>query len=477
MELSYLRCCGAAPGRAARHQAAARPERRDVDHHRACWGAVAAALGIFAAAEGEARAGAFEVLGFGPTGVAEINARAARAEDGTAAFYNPGGMAFGRGVSIEIAPTLGISGLSAQGRSIGLEDPFGISIALAVTVPFEGPLKDRIRLGFAGYLLPSGLLHLVARPGEAPFFPYYDNRTQRLVVVPALAVKITDRLGIGVGVNVLGGVSGPAAVEPGASGATESRLNLEATTRASVHAGVRFDLAPHARVALAFRQRFAAPARVTTTAEIAGIPLAVSVGTESALFDPMALVLASSFEIGAAAFEIDATWSAWSAYDGPFADVRASLPGLDIASKLPADIARDVVSLRAAGSYRVAIGAGAELWLRGGAGAEPSMLKGRAQGRTNLIDGDKIFGGLGASLVLHDVLSVKAIRAGVGLGTQVVLATSQAKRACTALPCAADTVAGPDVTDPSVGITNPGFPRLDGGGAFWSGSLGIGVDL
>lgn len=441
------------------------------------WGAIAAGVSIWAATEGEARAGAFEVLGFGPTGVAEVNARAARADDGTATFYNPGGLAFGHGASIEIAPTLGISALAAQGRAIGLEDPFGLAVALAVTVPFEGALKDRIRLGFGGYLLPSGLLHLVARPGETPFYPYYDNRTQRLVVVPTLAVKITDRLGIGLGVNVLGGVSGPATVQPGASGAVESRLSLEATTRASVHAGVRFDLAKHARVAFAFRQRFAAPARVTTTAEIAGIPLAVSVGTESALFDPAALVLASSFEVGPAAFEIDATWSLWSAYEGPFAGVRASLPGLDIASKLPASIARDVVSLRAAASYRIAIGAGAEVVVHAGAGAEPSMLKGQAQGRENLLDGDKILGGLGASLALHDVLSVRTIRVGVGLGTQVVLATSQAKRACATLPCPADTVAGPDATHPSVGIANPGFPRLDGGGAFWSGSLGIGVDL
>jgi len=343
-------------------------------------------------------------------------------------------------------------------------------------VPFEGPLKDRIRVGFGGYLLPSGLLHLVARPAETPFFPYYDNRTQRLAVVPALAVKITERLGIGVGVNVLGGVSGPAVVQPGASGATESRLDLEATTRAAVHAGVRVDLSSRARVALAFRQRFAAPARVTTTAEIAGIPLAVSVGTASALFDPMALVLGSSFEIGRASIEIDATWSAWSAYEGPFASVRASLPGLDIASELPAGIARDVVSLRAAASYRIAVG-GAELMLRAGAGAEPTMLKGQPQGRTNLIDGDKILGGLGATLALHDVLAVRTIRAGLGLGTQIVLASSSMKRACAALPCPADTVAGPDATNPSVGIENPGFPRLEGGGAFWAGSLGIGVDL
>ena len=439
--------------------------------------AAVAVLGALVVAPREARAGAFEVLGFGPAGVAEVNARAARADDGTAAFYNPGGLALGRGTSIEIAPTLGISALSAQGRALGLEDPFGVAIAIAVTVPFEGALKDRIRLGLGGYVLPSGLLHLVARSGETPFFPYYDNRTQRLAVVPALAVKVTERLGIGVGLDVLGGVSGPAVVQPGASGATESRLELEATTRAAVHAGVRFDLSPRVRLALAFRQRFAAPARVTTTAEIAGIPLAVSVASESGLFDPMAVVLASSFDLGRATVEVDATWSAWSTYEGPFASVRASLPGLDIGSKLPAGIARDVVSLRAAASYRVAITAGAELTLRAGAGAEPAMLKGLPQGRTNLLDGDKVFGGLGVSLAVRDVLAVRAIRAGLGLGTQVVLASSQEKRACAAVPCPADTVAGPDAMSPSAGIANPGFPRLEGGGALWVGSLGIGVDL
>jgi hypothetical protein len=123
------------------------------------------------------------------------------------------------------------------------------------------------------------------------------------------------------------------------------------------------------------------------------------------------------------------------------------------------------------------MGAGVELTLRAGAGAEPSMLKGQPQGRTNLLDGDKILGGLGASLALHNVLAARTLRAGVGLGTQVVLASSSTKRAYGALPCPADTVAGPDPTNPSVGIENPGFPRLEGGGAFWAGSLGIGVDL
>lgn len=432
-----------------------------------------------------ASAGPFEVEGLGPAGVAEINARAARADDGSAAFYNPGGLGLGSGVRVELAPTLGVSGLVAQGKTRSLDDPFGVAIAFDATIPFTGALADRIRFGFAGYLPPTNVVRVIARPSDEPLFPYYDNRTQRLTLIPALAVRVTDRLGIGVGVNVLGGVSGPASVRPGASGAPESRLDLQATTTIALHAGIRFDPIPRLRLALAFRQRFAIPAVVTTRAVLGGVPLDVEVKTRSALYDPTAIVAAVSFDVGAAAFELDATYSVWSRYDGPFVGVHAALPGLNVTSELPRAPARDVVSLRAAGAYQADIGARTALVLRAGAGLEPSMLKSEQQGRTNMIDGDKVFAGLGATLVIRDLFrrerdgapALRALRIGLGGSAQVVLPYEQVKRACAAVPCAPDTVAGPDALHPSEGITNPGSPALEGHGVFWSASLGVGIDL
>ena len=64
--------------------------------------AAAIALVALAGRARDARAGAFEVVGFGPAGVAEVGARAARADDGTATFYNPGGLGLGRGIRLEI---------------------------------------------------------------------------------------------------------------------------------------------------------------------------------------------------------------------------------------------------------------------------------------------------------------------------------------------------------------------------------------
>jgi hypothetical protein len=111
----------------------------------------------------QSQASAFDVQGIGPEGVAEVGARSASAEDGSAAFSNPAGLAFGRATSLSIAPTLSISTLHAQDKPLALEDPFGITLAASATLPFEGPLANRLRIGFSGYFLPTTALRLLAR--------------------------------------------------------------------------------------------------------------------------------------------------------------------------------------------------------------------------------------------------------------------------------------------------------------------------
>lgn len=430
---------------------------------------------MIAIAPGAARADAFTVLGAGPEGVAEVNARAARADDGYAAALNPGGLGLGRGARASVAAMFGASSLRAQGAAQPLRDPFGVALALDATVPFTGALADRVRVGFAAYLPPQGVLHLRTRAAEDPFFPYYDNRTQRLVILPAIAVRLRDDLAAGVALNVLGGVSGPAEVTAGASGAPEPRIDLDARTAVAIHAGLRFDPSPRVRLALGFRQRFAAPAVVGARADVGGIPLSIRVGTRAALFDPTTLVAAGSFDLGRASVELDAIYAAWSAYAGPFAAVRATLPGVDVASIVPTSPARDVVSLRGAATFRLDTGPRSDLTLRAGLGFEPSMMKRPQTGITNLVDGNKVLAGLGASLSVRGVLPLQ-FHLSLGGSVQGVLSAAREKQVCTAAPCSVDTVSGPDAARPAEGIDNPGYPSLSGKGAFWSLAFGVGVD-
>jgi hypothetical protein len=290
-------------------------------------------------------------------------------------------------------------------------------------------------------------------------------------------VRIVPGLAIGAGCNVLAGVSGPADVQPGASGAPEPRIDEEVTSVLAANVGARFDPAPHVRFAFTYRQRFAIASSIPTTAEVGGVPLDVDVDVRQALFDPDTFVVASSFDIGRATFEIDVSYAVWSTYDGPFVAVHAELPGVNISSKNPEPFWRDVVSARGAASYRVSAGERADLVLRAGAGFEPSMLQSNVgQGRSNLVDSDKVLVGLGASLTLRDVLPV-TVRLGIGVNTQIMTGYEQAKKVCAAQPCPASTVVGPDGAAPGAGIDNPGFPVLSAGGSFWSGSFGLGVDL
>ncbi|UQA63374.1 OmpP1/FadL family transporter [Polyangium aurulentum] len=423
-----------------------------------------------------ARAGAFEVQGLGPEGVAEVGARSARSEDGAAAFFNPGGLALGEGTRIELSPVMSVSALRAGGELAPLEDPFGIALTASGTVPLQGPLAGRIRVGFSGYFMPGGALRILLREGDRPFFPYYDNRTQRLVVLPALGVRVARWLGVGVGVNVLAGVDGPARIEPGATGAPEPRIDIDARTVLAVNAGVRFDPAEHVRLALVYRQRFAIPMRIGTIAEVGGVPLAADIETRHAMFDPETLIVASSFDLGRASFEADVLWQRWSDYEGPSLAVKATLPGVNLASRPLGDTFRDVIALRLAASVRLDVGERSEILLRMGAGGEPTMMKSVRQGRTNLVDGNKASVGLGATLVLRDPLPT-TLRIGLGVGGQFVGEYAQDKVACRAQPCPAWTVVGPDGSDPGANIDNPGFPRLEGSGSLWTASLGLGVDL
>jgi hypothetical protein len=423
-----------------------------------------------------ARAGAFEVQGLGPAGVAEVGARSARSEDGTAAFFNPGGLALGEGTRLELSPALSVSALRAGGEGVPVEDPFGVTLAASGTVPLQGPLGGRIRVGFSGYFLPAGALRLLLREGDRPFFPYYDNRTQRLVVLPALGVRILRGLGMGVGVNVLAGVDGPARIEPGATGAPEPRIDIDARTVLAVNAGLRFDPAEHVRLALVYRQRFAIPMRIGTVAEVGGVPLTADIETRHAMFDPETFIVASSFDLGRASFEADVLWQRWSEYEGPFLAVKSTLPGVNLASRPVGDMWRDVISLRLAASVRLDVGARSEVVLRMGVGGEPTVMKSVRQGRTNLVDGNKASVGLGATLVLRELLP-KTLRMGLGVGGQFVGLYAQEKVACRAQPCPAWTVVGPDGSDPGANIDNPGYPRLEGSGSLWTASFGLGVDL
>jgi len=421
-------------------------------------------------------ASAFDVQGLGPEGVAEAGARTTSAEDGGAAFFNPGSLALGQNAAtLAIAPIVSVATLRAQDSPLPFEDPFGITLTASASIPFEGPLANRLRLGFSGHFLPTTALRLLVRSREQPFYPYYDNRTQRLVAVPALGIRVAKWLGIGFGANVLAGVQGPAKLEKGATGAPEPRIDIAANTVISGIFGIRIDTTHRSRIALVVRQSFGIPLDIDTTADMGGVPLATNLKAPSAMFDPLTIVLASGFDIGHFHVEGDISYAKWSDWQNPFLTVQSTLPGVNLVSRSSPRFFRDTMSFRIGGHQPWRTSATTSLVLRAGIAAEPTNLAGALQGMTNLVDGNKLTLGLGATFAKH-VLG-KTVRIGFGASGQFVSGFTQDKQPCQAVPCPVTTVAGPDPNRPSTGITNPGYPRLTASGALFSFSLGAGVDL
>lgn len=427
----------------------------------------------------EAWAGPFELWGTGPDSMAELGARAARADDGSSAFYNPSGLAFGQGLRLSAAPLFAVSALSVQGQPHSLQNPFGIAFSFDATVPFEAPLDSKIRIGLQAYLMPSSALHFIVKRSDEAQFPYYDNRTQRLVLLPALAVRLHKNWSAGLALNVLGGVTGNADVRPGASRAPEPNIVVEAKTQVALHAGIRWQIAPNLSMALAYRQRFSVPAQLQTQAEIGGVGMLVNVEAREALFDPHTIVWATSMRLKNITMELDAAYMRWSDYPGPLVDVSAVLPGVLIASRNPPPLFKDTLSARLSGQYPIEFKLGqqpAKLISRGAFGFEPSILKGTRQGHTNFVDGHKTMIGLGSELQIQEWI-FKSFRIGAGLGAHFLSGTQSKKVVCQAAPCADSTVFGADGAHPAEDIQNPGYPALHSEGSVWMFSLGVGADL
>lgn len=382
---------------------------------RSARGALAALASLAALAPGRAWASSFELFGLGAAGVAEAGARVALATDGSAAFYSPGGLAHGRGVTTTLTTLVTGSSLHAGARAQRLAEPVGFSLAADATVPFTGPLRDRVRLAFAGHLPASAALRVVATGPREPSFPFYQNRSERLVLRPALAVKLPLGLGLGAAVDVLGGVDAQASLSPGATLANEPRIDIVAKTVAKVDVGLCLAL-EGVRFGAVFRPKFGVPARVTTTASVGGVPLEVGVVVREALFNPDTLVVGGAAELGPLTLGVDASYAAWSAYAGPLVDVRASLPGVSLRSPERRDRFKDTVGLRVGASATLPVARKSELTAHAGLGGESSML---AHAEAALVDGAKLTLGAGLSAKVRDGLP-RTLRLGLAGQAQLI---------------------------------------------------------
>ncbi len=346
-----------------------------------------------------AEASVFDLFGAGTDAIALSGAEAATATNGAAACSNPAGLAFGSGYGSELGGVYLASQLQAEGQRRAPVSPLGFTTLGDADVPLEGALHGVFRVGMALYLLPTSLMEVSVPFATEATLPYYEGRTDRFALVPALGVRLTSWFGVGVGASVLADLQGPSDIRTGQSGAAESEISQDVTTRVAPSVGLRLTPAEGWALALSYRRSISSRNNVESFSELAGEPLDGTVVAE-AFFTPDVFVLGAAWQASVATrFELDVSYARWSAWEaGPGIVIRAELPGTTLVSRNEPVEWQDAWSLRAGATHGLTLGE-SRLELRGSLGYDPSIVPDTLQRDTTYADADKLVAGLGVKLL------------------------------------------------------------------------------
>lgn len=461
---------------------------------RACAAALAAAVALLTAGN-PARADSPSLFGLSSRWAGMADAAVSLADDFAAAFYNPAGLAMApRGRFHAGVMAYGARLRLPQGTA-GIDNPAEVLAGITFPFPFKGKLKNRFWMGFSFALHPEIITRVKAHLPTDVFYPYYDNRSQRITFLPGLAVRLLDHprwgvLTVGVSLNAFAGLDGTVVGIEGASRALEARVSEELPTIIRVNGGVMFRVSDF-HVGVAYRQQFDMEFATRSINHVAGTDLNLDIKAH-ALFDPHTFVFGAAWTPGRWRLAVDVGYSLWRFYKGPYVQVDSLLPLVgDLTGDTPDIPFSDAVAVRVGLEHAFVLPRTMTLALRGGFGFESTPVP-EQHGRTNMLDGHRLTVSLGTGLDLGKVAR-KRMWVDLHVRTQFLLPRHMTKEVFSPDPeCPAPPSGSVDPdryllderpcdrTDPTtlgIQISNPGYPSVKSSGWVLSAGLTLGVEL
>ena len=385
-----------------------------------------------AAIPGVALANAFDVYGFEPRGMGMAGAQTSTADDYTAAYFNPSLLAFQSKASIGASFNwfnhhLETNVLEGDTRPLNPVDPDdALGWTLGFVFPFGGKVENRLSLGVGIYLPSDVVLSANTINPDSPNWYLHDSGNDRITIAASLGVRITDWLSLGVGLQMLGGITGAIDFQLDAiEFIFDSRaFRADVTTAVAPLAGFTLNFDPIGlRFGFSYRGELEVDYELPTVFRVMGdlgdgrkelavidfivsgtvhySPHIFSLGAQWRVIDPLLLTLEARFAL-------------WSRAPDPTVNVQLNL---DSEVEMLQDILGENFDANGKGkkpqfSNTLSVHFGAEYWfvkdffaLRAGYAFTPTPIP-LQYGSTNLLDGDRHTASLGAGIYFHDPLEI-----------------------------------------------------------------------
>lgn len=403
---------------------------------------VAAAL--LAARPSSLRANAFDTFGFSPRSMAMGNAFAGVEGDIASIHHNPAGLAGLDGSAFLFSPLWQFASTKVRGgdgssaampasaRSEAVErnasllaDAEAPSTSSGTTIGLGLKAGHRFGVGLALYLpgRPDGSHFLDFNVIKYRFFDSYTpfdlqtSRMDRVVILPAAGLRVTDRLDVGLGMSILADATSSFITTIPLDSSREVRMvsDLDIPPTGAPYAGLMLRPLERLAMGLVYREEIKLKVSALADTEVSvgfgslqfpvWLPLHITAITH---FSPRQLDWGASYRIGSELLlAADILFAQWSSYIPPFPEVT----GIDPAAfeKVPEGLRPElpfvppVEVARFKNTLTPRIGAEWKRWaplaLRAGLGFEPSPVP-EQTGTSNILDADRVVVSAGGSFRL-----------------------------------------------------------------------------
>ncbi|QQR90662.1 MAG: hypothetical protein IPJ88_02665 [Myxococcales bacterium] len=415
-----------------------------------------------------------EFAGIGSVAAAKSSAVIASETGPESSYYNPAALAFSGTLQLQLSYQHLASKLSYGGPYA--EQSSEIDLADLGAFAVSAPITPWLSMGLALQSPLKSALSIDAPSIEDPHFPYYENRSQRISLFPALALRPLRWLSLGLALNYFSSLRGSLRTAMGGSRATEASLSAQAESYTSFIAGLRVVPLKHWRFALVYRHAFSVPYEIVTENLVGGTPLDIAM-KGYALASPHTLELGVAYQNRFILAEFDLGYQFFSVLHSPFVQVDATVSSIDLGLRIPKKVYNDAIFTRASLSLNHALSQHDLFTQHFGFSLTTSMLN-EQTGRSNLLDAPKLGLSTGSSirfeklfghpliLSAHAALSyMRSVRS-----DKVISSIDQARANPNALADEDETVSG-------MQLSNPGYPYIVGEAIALSIGLSVAVEF